>query len=90
MKPDAPSALALTDCRVLFCEAATRIKSLNGVPALAVALPVLAGGADEIICTAEAPVIRGNCVLFCDDGFAGGFAIASPSAEIEAVLELRV
>ncbi len=72
-------------CRVAFGHAAAEIGASAGQPALRVALPVLAGPAEEKVLEGAVPVTaREGFTLFAAKGHLGGFAVASATLDLEA------
>src|SRR6202008_4032847 len=73
------------DCRVSFGHPAAEIGRSAGVASLRVALPLLAGAADECILeTVESAPAREGFTLFQAEGRLSGFAVAAPELDLEA------
>ncbi len=84
MNTTAPTAVASATCRVLFDGSFAGVESLEGRPALRVALPLLAGAnSEELLAGADEPVESGGCVLFQRGPWLAGFAVASQGTELE-------
>ncbi len=72
-------------CRVTFGHPVAEVGRNADVPALHVALPVLAGLANESVLEGGSPVAaRDGFTLFATPGHLGGFAVASASLDLEA------
>ncbi|HVU17921.1 MAG TPA: hypothetical protein VHD32_13425 [Candidatus Didemnitutus sp.] len=82
----APVDSNLAPCRVRFGHTRASTGATDShAGALHVALPVLAGDADELIlAAAEAPRISGDFVLHEGDGLLAGFAVAPTGLELES------
>lgn len=82
------SVSSLTSCRVAFGSPATAIVRSGLDRWLTIALPVLAGEAQEtILANAEPPLESNGCTLFHARNRVAGLAIADPSWEIEAAAQ---
>ena len=85
LKPVAPALLASTSCCVQFGQPATRVDAAGGAPVLQVALPVLAGAAEEhLLADAGEPLTEGAFTLFPGEAALAGFAVAAEELELEA------
>lgn len=81
----APTALTPARCRVTFGGSAAAVRAHDDVPALRVALPVLAGpGVEDIAVATSAPAAEHGCTLFPGEGRLAGFAVAPAELDLEA------
>jgi chorismate lyase/3-hydroxybenzoate synthase len=72
-------------CRVSFGQAAAEMRTGVDGPMLCVALPVLAGSADErVLDSAQLVATREGCTLFGGDGALSGFVVAPAQLDLEA------
>jgi len=90
MSPPAANPLPSGACRVRFGGERAEVETGQGPPALRVALPVLAGAAEEqLLAGAGAPEARAGYRLFQRGSYLAGFAVAAPEPDLEtATLEL--
>ena len=85
MNATVSTGLRPSDCRVLFGGRSAGVDLADGLPALRVALPVLAGAGEErLLADAAAPLARAGFTLFSRGSWLAGFATALPGPDIEA------
>lgn len=84
MNPTLSSVIAPAACRVRFGSRTACVESTDGLPLLRVALPVLAGTADECVLGGTAEPVRGaDYTLFHGTSWLAGFAVAAADADLE-------